>query len=76
MTRTGALFRGLPEGFGRWNLVFKRFQRWVNKGVFEQLFELMAGQDAERGTALAFSFVKALDTILQKPPPPFADGIS
>jgi transposase len=24
--------------------VFKRFRRWVSKGVFERLFEIMAGQ--------------------------------
>ena len=37
-------WRDLPKSFGRWNSVFKRFLRWVNKGVFEQLFEAMAGQ--------------------------------
>jgi len=44
MARTGAPWRDLPEGFGHWNSVFKRFRRWVNKGVFERLFEIMAGQ--------------------------------
>jgi len=44
MARTGSPWRDLPEGFGRWNSVFKRFRRWVNKGVFERLFEVLSGQ--------------------------------
>jgi len=44
MARTGSPWRDLPEGFGRWNSVFKRFRRWVNRGVFERLFEVLSGQ--------------------------------
>ena len=44
MARTGSPWRDLPEGFGHWNSVFKRFRRWVNKGVFERLFEVLSGQ--------------------------------
>ena len=44
MARTGAPWRDLPDKFGRWNSVFKRCRRWVEKGVFERLFEAMAGQ--------------------------------
>jgi transposase len=43
MARTGAPWRDLPASFGHWNSVFKRFRRWVSKGVFERLFEVMAG---------------------------------
>ena len=44
MARTGSPWRDLPDGFGNWNSVFKRFRRWVNKGVFKQLFEVLSGQ--------------------------------
>lgn len=44
MARTGAPWRDLPDKFGRWNSVFKRFRRWVEKGVFERVFEAMAAQ--------------------------------
>lgn len=44
MARTGAPWRDLPDKFGHWNSVFKRFRRWVSKGVFERLFEVMAGE--------------------------------
>ena len=38
-TRTGSPWRDLPERFGNWNSVFKRFRRWVLAGVFKALPE-------------------------------------
>lgn len=43
MARTGAPWRDLPEGFGKWNSVSKRFRRWALKGVFDRLFEALSG---------------------------------
>ncbi len=34
IARTGSPWRGLPETFGRWNSVFRRFRRWARNGVF------------------------------------------
>src|SRR5438132_1498619 len=34
MLRTGAPWRDLPSGFGKWNSVFTRFNRWSRKGVW------------------------------------------
>lgn len=39
ITRTGAPWRDLPEEFGKWNTVHKRFRRWVQGGVFERIFD-------------------------------------
>ncbi len=36
--RTGSPWRDLPEEFGKWNTVFKRFDDWSKAGVFERLF--------------------------------------
>ena len=36
--RTGSPWRDLPEHFGNWNSVFKRFRRWALSGIFEQVF--------------------------------------
>jgi transposase len=43
MARVGAPWRDLPDAFGPWNTVFRRFRRWAMKGVFERLFEALAG---------------------------------
>jgi transposase len=36
--RTSSPWRDLPKEFGNWNTVFKRFDDWSRKGVFEQIF--------------------------------------
>ena len=40
--RTGSPWRDLPEVFGEWNSVFRRFIRWSRKGVWRRLFDAMA----------------------------------
>ena len=39
--RTGAGWRDLPEGFGDWNAVFKRFARWSDRGVWDGLHQAL-----------------------------------
>lgn len=36
-------WRALPERFGRWNSVWKRFDRLSKAGVFEDYFAMLAG---------------------------------
>ena len=48
IVRTGAPWRDLPEVFGGWNSVFRRFSRWSRKGVWQRLLEAMSdGPDFE-----------------------------
>ena len=48
IARTGAPWRDLPDEFGLWNSVFRRFRRWAIKGAFEKVFqELAADADFE-----------------------------
>ena len=36
-------WRALPERFGKWNSVWKRFDRLSKAGVFEEFFDQLAG---------------------------------
>lgn len=40
--KTGAQWRELPERFGNWNSVFKRFDTWSKKKIFEKLLTFCA----------------------------------
>lgn len=47
MGKTGAPWRDLPERFGNWNTVFRRFDRWASKGVWKVIFETLQDPDLE-----------------------------
>ena len=47
IAKTGAPWRDLPERFGPWGSVWKRFDRWAKKGVWERVFETLRDPDLE-----------------------------
>src|SRR5438094_4908848 len=45
--KTGAPWPDLPERFGKWNSVWKRFDRWARKGTWAAVFEALQDPDLE-----------------------------
>lgn len=47
VARTGVPWRDLPERFGHWNAVWRRFDRWSRKGVWQKVFDALQDPDME-----------------------------
>ena len=57
--RTGIQWRDLPERFGRWNSVFKRFNLWSKKGVLQKWFQSISSDNDPEWLFINGSIVKA-----------------
>ncbi len=59
--REGARWRAIPERYGKWNSVWRRFARWRDLGVFEALFAALVacGLAEERLQMLDGTVVRA-----------------
>ncbi len=47
VAKTGIPWRDLPERFGKWNTVWRRFDRWCAAGVWAGLAEALGDADLE-----------------------------
>ena len=47
VARTGIPWRDLPERFGPWNSVWRRFDRWAKKGVWGRVVDALRDPDLE-----------------------------
>ncbi len=54
--RTGMPWRDLPERFGGWKNVHRRFSRWAEAGVWKRVFERLAA-DADNEYAMIDSTI-------------------
>lgn len=45
--KAGAPWRDLPDRFGNWNSIWRRFDRWARKGVWRRAFEALQDPDLE-----------------------------
>ena len=52
IVRTGSPWRDLPEAFGDWNSVFRRFSRWSIKGVWWRIIEVAIIRDDDHWVLL------------------------
>ena len=47
IARSGAPWRDLPERFGNWNSVYRRFRRWAQEEIWKKIFEALQEPDMD-----------------------------
>ena len=47
VARTGIPWRDLPERYGNWNSVWRRFDRWSAKGIWAEMAAVLGEPDLE-----------------------------
>ncbi|MBA4192433.1 MAG: hypothetical protein C0467_31075 [Planctomycetaceae bacterium] len=54
VARTGIPWRDVPDTFGSWDAVYKRFRRWVASGRLRRVFEALTADPAFGDVRRAF----------------------
>lgn len=57
--RSGARWSDLPERYGKWKTVHKRFTRWAKAGVWKRVLESLTGDPDNQYLMLDTTLVRA-----------------
>ncbi|RUM06201.1 IS5 family transposase [Rhizobium chutanense] len=57
--RSGTHWRDLPERYGKWKTVHRRFSRWCHAGVWEQVFEALTADRDNQYLMIDSTIVRA-----------------
>ncbi|OHV78863.1 transposase [Ensifer sp. LCM 4579] len=57
--RSGAHWRDLPERYGKWKTVHRRFSRWCHAGVWERVFAVLTADHDNQYLMLDSTIVRA-----------------
>ena len=57
--KTGSPWRDLPERFGMWSSVHRRFSRWCSSGIFDKTFRILSADADMELLLMGGTIVKA-----------------
>lgn len=59
VARSGGRWRDLPERFGPYDRAKRRYYRWVERGVFDRIFEAVSGDPDMEWIAIDATVIRA-----------------